>query len=121
MTKEDYVNLAFFLGEQLQLLHSLPAPSLSARCDTVKLIRKESSAGDGHVRQANGSKDLMCNSYTWCVRAHVVNQLDLAVMVQSHNCRTEKSNLCNVPIEWQYFVGFLREQRANAMERFLEW
>ncbi|CAK9871623.1 unnamed protein product [Sphagnum jensenii] len=84
MTKEDYVNLAFFLGEQLRLLHSLPAPSLSAR-------------------------------------AHAVNQLDLAVMVQSHNCRTEKSSLCNIPIEWQYFVGFLREQRANATERFLEW
>ncbi|CAK9268959.1 unnamed protein product [Sphagnum jensenii] len=84
MTKEDYVNLAFFLGEQLRLLHSLPAPSLPAR-------------------------------------AHAVNQLDLAVMVQSHNCRTEKSSLCNIPIEWQYFVGFLREQRANATERFLEW
>ncbi|CAK9218145.1 unnamed protein product [Sphagnum troendelagicum] len=84
MTKEDYVNLAFFLGEQLRLLHSLPAPSLPAR-------------------------------------AHAVNQLDLAVMAQSHNCRTEKSSLCNVPIEWQYFVRFLREQRANAMERFLEW
>jgi hypothetical protein len=120
MTKEDYVNLAFFLGEQLRLLHSLPAPSLPASSDTVKLIRKESSAVDRHVRQANVSKDLMCNSNT-CVRAHAVNQLDLAVMVQSHNCRTEKSSLCNVPIEWQYFVGFLREQRANAMERFLEW
>ena len=32
-----------------------------------------------------------------------------------------KMAYCEVETEWQYFVGLMKEQRANLMERFEDW
>lgn len=115
MTKEDYAAVSSFLGEKIRLLHSLPLPAtLSRRTWTQKtsrLLGKEPTCVTDAVI-ANGQHD------------PAKHQPD------PHKARDGHSNCCNsgmkmayceVPTEWQYFIGLMREQRANVMERFEDW
>jgi len=122
MTTEDYVALATFLGQQVQLLHSLPLPATLLRTTwaqkTTRLPGRgppngtETSGILAHNIFVNGSaaSDKIIgnerNVQTWCIDADMTK-------VKGLNG--------DVPSEWHYFVGLMRQQRANALERFEDW
>lgn len=110
MTTEDYVALATFLGEQVRLLHVLPLPATLLRTTwaqkTTRLPGRgppsasETSSISRHGSLVNGDKSIG-DTQTGSTDAEGVNAY--------------------VPSEWHYFVGLLRQQRANALERFEDW
>lgn len=122
MTTEDYVALATFLGQQVQLLHSLPLPATLLRTTwaqkTTRLPGRgpptvtETSCILGHSILVNGSAasdELIGN-----MRNVQTGRIDA-------DMKKVKGLHADVPSEWRYFVGLMRQQRANALERFEDW
>ena len=133
MTTEDYVALATFLGQQVRLLHSLALPATLSRTTwTQKTSRfsgrgptkgMETSVTVGHSFVGNGSPAepsyelSISNHRTYAVGSEKIVQTgyvdsDIAKVKEVH---------ADVPTEWHYFVGLLRQQRANVLERFEDW
>lgn len=122
MTTEDYIALATFLGQQVQLLHSLPVTATLLRTTwaqkTTRLPGRGPSNGMelsglvGNIFLVNGSaaSDKLFgnekNMQTGCIDADM---------------KKVKGLHADVPSEWHYFVGLMRQQRVNALERFEDW
>lgn len=118
MTKEDYVALAAFLGEQSQILHSLPLPSAITRTTwTQKTTR---ITGKDIMSVVATPAGLIADRVNSCGEAQSVDQ-SAGTPYQNGVRQQTKRWSCEVPTEWQYFVGLLRQQRANTMDRFLDW
>ena len=116
MTKEDYVAVSSFLGEKIRLLHSLPLPATLSRRTwtqkTTRLVGKEPTCVADAVI-ANGQQ-----------HDPAKHQPDPPEARDGHpKCYKSgmKMAYCEVDTEWQYFVGLMKEQRANLMERFEDW
>ncbi|KAG0565056.1 hypothetical protein KC19_8G160000 [Ceratodon purpureus] len=133
MTAEDYVALSIFLGQQVRLLHSLALPATLSRTTwTQKTTRlpgrgptrgTETSVTVGHSIVSNGSAAEHCHELS--VSNHRVYAVGSEINVQ-HGCVDSDTSKvkgvhADVPTEWHYFVGLMRQQRANVLDRFEDW
>jgi hypothetical protein len=127
MTAEDYVALATFLGQQVRLLHSLALPATLSRTTwTQKTSRRgptrgtETSAIVGHSIVGNGSAAEHCHELSGS--NHKVHAVDSETNGNVDPDSTKVKEVhADVPTEWHYFVGLMRQQRANVLERFEDW
>lgn len=107
MTTEDYVALATFLGEQVRLLHALPLPATLLRTTWAQKTTRLPGRGPPSASETSGISR----------HGSLVNGSDKII---GGSTDAEGVN-ADVPSEWHYFVGLLRQQRANALERFEDW
>ncbi|XP_024388879.1 lysine-specific demethylase JMJ21 isoform X3 [Physcomitrium patens] len=134
MTEGDYAAAAVFLGEQVRLLHSLPLPSTLSRTTWAQKISRlngqgstnsiETSVTLGHGIMVNGSVVKHCfDSSVSTDKANTVvgSEMFLQTGISTGDMDKKKELHADIPMEWHYFVGLMRQQRAKILERFEIW
>lgn len=133
MTAEDYVAVATFLGQQVRLLHSLALPATLSRTTWAQKTSRLPGRGPTKCTETsvtvernivgNGSAAEHCHELS--VSNHRVYAVSSEMNVQTGYIDSDTAKAkevhADVPTEWHYFVGLMRQQRANVFERFEDW
>lgn len=133
MTTEDYVALATFLGQQVRLLHSLALPPTLSRTTWVQKATRlpgrgrtkgtETTVTVGHSIVGNSSAADHCQELS--VSNHKVYAVGGEKNVRTESVDSDIAKVrevhADVPTEWHYFIGLMRQQRANVVDRFEDW
>lgn len=122
MTTEDYVALATFLGQQVQLLHSLPLPATLLRTTWTQKTTRLPGRGTPNGTEISGilGHNMLVNGSAASDKL-VGNEMDVQTGCIDVDMKKVNGLHADVPSEWHYFVGLMRQQRANALERFEDW
>nr|XP_024381426.1 F-box protein At1g78280-like isoform X2 [Physcomitrium patens] len=132
MTIEDYAALASFLGERVRHLHSLPLPSTLPTTWAQKSSRSfgrestnntETSVTSGHTAEVNGSAAKQRPDSSMSIEGEdiVGRERNLKNGYADGDVSKLEEVLGDIPNAWDHFVGLMRQQRANASERFEDW